>query len=77
MGRPRGSTSWPLLIVTDFPPGCPGCGSTARYALRVLRRDPLTDGRRLVRRRVQCHDCGCRYTLLTTEQPPNPKTGQN
>lgn len=70
MGRPRGSKSWPPIVVEDHPPGCPRCDSTGRYALRIVRRDPLAgDGRRqLVRRRVICADCACRYTLLTWER---------
>lgn len=72
MGRPKGSKSWPAVVVEDRPPGCPRCQSTSRYVVRVVRRDTLAgDGRRhLVRRRVLCADCGCRYTLLTWEHRP-------
>lgn len=70
MGRPRGSKSAPLIVVEDRPPGCPRCESTDRYVLRIVRRDQLAgDGRRqLVRRRVVCADCGCRFTLLSWER---------
>lgn len=58
------------MVVEDHPAGCPCCDSTARYALRTIRRDALPgDGRQqLVRRRVLCVDCGCRYTLLSWER---------
>lgn len=69
MGRPRGAKSWPSIVIEDRPPGCPRCDSTARYVVRIVRRDTLAgDGRRrLVRRRVVCRDCGCRYALATWE----------
>lgn len=76
MGRPPGAKTTTWGVVEDRPPGCPCCASTARLSLRVVRRDRLethdtsrsTGCRELVRRRVQCVDCGARYTLLTWER---------
>jgi len=73
-GRPAGSKNSPAAIVEVVPAQCPGCQSTARESIRILKTRPIAgtapggaERTHIVWRRVRCKACQRYFTEMTHE----------